>query len=43
MKNLKLRDKVRTLLYMIGMVAVLFMVIMMCCIGTSFTVYAAGE
>ena len=25
MKDLKLRDKVRTLLYMIGMVAVLFM------------------
>ena len=25
------------------MIAVLFMIIMMCCIGTSFTVYAAGE
>ena len=25
------------------MIAVLFMIIMMCCTGTSFTVYAAGE
>ena len=25
------------------MIAVLFMIVMMCCIGTSFTVYAAGE
>ena len=34
-------DKMRCILKY--MVAVLFMVIMMCCIGTSFTVYAAGE
>lgn len=34
-------DKMRCILKY--MIAVLFMIIMMCCIGTSFTVYAAGE